>query len=220
MIKYCIFDLDGTILNTITTITHFVNETLSAHGIEPITEDECKYFAGNGARLLIKRSLASKGIVDEEFSSKLLIEYNRAYDSNPLHLTGLFPGIYEMLAELKSHGIKLAVVSNKPDFAVRSVVEHFFPGMFDAIAGGKDGVPLKPDAGMGINALTEMGGTPEQTAWIGDTSTDIETGKNLKAAVCIGVLWGFRKRDELEAAGADVIVSEAGAISEEVLRFA
>lgn len=207
MIKCCIFDLDGTVLDTVTTITYYVNVILKKHGIEPITADECKYFVGNGAYKLIERSLNSKGIYDAERIQSVLAEYVRAYDEAPLYLTRVFDGISDMLGELRAKGIRLAVLSNKPDTAVKSIVEHFFPGIFDEAAGGMEGVPLKPDPTAAINILQRLGISERETAWIGDTSTDIETAKNLKAALSIGVLWGFRKRGELEGAGADLIVS-------------
>ena len=212
MIKCCIFDLDGTILDTITTITYYVNVILEKHGIEPVTVDECKYFAGNGAYKLIERSLNSKGIYEEERIRALLAEYVPAYDEAPLYLTEVFDGISEMLSDLKAKGMKLAVLSNKPDTSVKSIVEHFFPGIFDEAAGGIDGVPLKPDPTAAIGILERLGISESETAWVGDTSTDIETGKNLKAAISIGVLWGFRKREELVAAGADLIVDHPSEI--------
>ena len=217
MIKCCIFDLDGTILDTITTITHYVNVILKKHGIEPITVDECKYFAGNGAYKLIERSLNSRGIYDEDRIKSLLAEYVPAYDEAPLYLTEVFDGISDMLSALKAKGIKLAVLSNKPDTAVKSIVEHFFPGVFDEAAGGMDGVPLKPDPTAAVGILKRLGISESETAWIGDTSTDIETGKNLKAAMSIGVLWGFRKLDELVGAGADIVVNKTDEILKAVL---
>ena len=218
MIKCCIFDLDGTILNTITTITYFVNETLQKYGIETITEDECKYFAGNGARKLIIRALKSKGITDECLIEKVLTDYNAAYDSDPLYLTDAFPGIKELLVSLSERGIRLAVLSNKPDSTVKSIVKSFFSGMFDDVRGGIEGVPLKPDPDIPLAILSGFGISPENTAWIGDTSTDVETGVNLGAALNIGVLWGFRLREELERAGADVIVSTPEQILSEVIK--
>ena len=219
MIKCCIFDLDGTILNTITSITYFVNKTLKKYGIDPITEDECKYFAGNGARKLIIRSLASKGITDEAVIETVLADYNAAYDADPLYLTDAFDGIRELLASLAERKIRLAVLSNKPDSTVKSIVKSFFPGVFDEVRGGVEGVPLKPAPDIPLDILKGFGISPENTAWIGDTSTDVETGVNLGAALNIGVLWGFRKRDELEAAGAHVIVSSPDEILREVVRF-
>ena len=214
MIKCCIFDLDGTILDTIGTITHFVNSAVTPYGVKPITVDECKYFAGNGARNLIMRTLTSRGVTDPELTEKILKEYNAAYDADPLYLTGVFEGVSEVLAELKAGGLKLAVLSNKPDPTVKQVVEGFFPGLFDVALGGRDGVPLKPDPTAALDILAELGYTPDECAWVGDTSTDIETGKNLRAAISVGVLWGFRKREELEGAGADSIVGTASELLE------
>lgn len=216
MIKCCIFDLDGTVLDTVTSITYYVNKTLEAHGIDKITVDECKYFAGNGARLLIKRSLASKGIYDEDFLNKILPEYVAAYDSDPWYLTAPFDGIVKLLSDLKSQGIKIAVMSNKPDSTVKIVVPHFFGDIFDIVLGGRDGIPLKPDPAAAKEILSSLGISEGETAWIGDTATDIETGKNLNARLTVGVLWGFRKREELEDAGADVVVSSVDEILREV----
>ena len=214
MIKCAIFDLDGTILDTIGTITHFVNGAITPYGVKPITIDECKYFAGNGARKLIIRSLTSRGVDDPELTEKILAEYNATYDADPLYLTGVFDGVAEALAELKADGVKLAVLSNKPDPTVKQVVEGFFPGIFDVVLGGRDGVPLKPDPTAALDILAELGFSPDECAWVGDTSTDIETGKNLGARISVGVLWGFRKRDELIAAGADAIVNTADELLE------
>ncbi len=214
MIKCCIFDLDGTILDTIVSITYFVNKTLNEYGIESVSVDECKYFAGNGARNLIKRALTSKGVMDEALTEKILTDYVEAYDNDPLYLTTVFEGIDGLLSELRLRGVKLAVLSNKPDSTVKSIVKDFFGDAFDVALGGREGVPLKPDPTAALDILNMLGFTPEETAWVGDTSTDIETAKNLKAALSVGVLWGFRKRDELEGAGADIIASSA----DEVLR--
>ena len=207
MIKCCIFDLDGTILDTINTITHYLNLTHENHGIDTVSPEECKYFVGNGAYELVTRSLNSKGICEKSCIESLFREYILAYDRSPLHLTAAFEGISDMLCELKGKGIKLAVLSNKPDTAVKSIVEHFFPGIFDAAAGGKDGVPLKPNPLAAKEILKRFNVSASETAFVGDTAVDIETAKNLGAAISIGVLWGFRKRDELEEAGADLIVT-------------
>lgn len=217
MIKCCIFDLDGTVLDTINTITHYVNVTLERHGIEKITADECKYFAGNGARLLIERALKSKGITDEETITALLDEYNAAYNANTLYLTKPFEGINELLLGLKAHGIKTAVISNKPNPTVQPIVDSFFKGVFDVAFGGLDGVPLKPDPVVPRMVLEKLGISESETAWIGDTSVDVETGKNLGVSLNIGVLWGFRKIDELIGAGADIVVERAEDILSAVL---
>ena len=200
MIKCCIFDLDGTILNTITTITYFVNKTLQKFGYPNITEDQCKYFVGNGARLLITRTLAHFGVTDEKTAGAVLDAYDRDYKSDPYYLTAKYDGIDELLSGLRRAGIRLAVVSNKQDRIAKDAVSHFFPDTFDMVVGGKDGVPLKPAPDAPLSVLFELGFSPDECAFVGDTSVDVQTGKNMNATMAIGVSWGFRKREELSDA--------------------
>ena len=218
MSKCVIFDLDGTILDTISAITYYVNKTFADEGIEPILEEDCKYFAGNGARVLIERSLASRGITDEGEITRILAIYKNHYDDAPLYLTKPFDGIVDMLAELRRHGYKLAVVSNKPDTAAAPIVRHFFGDAFDRVSGALDGIPVKPDPTISLRVLADLGIAREDSIFVGDTYVDMETGKNLGSSKVIGVLWGFRKRDELEGAGADAVVTTAGELLDEILR--
>jgi len=217
MIKCCIFDLDGTVLDTINTITHYVNVAHDKFGLKRITADECKYFAGNGAKDLIYKATTSRGLYDEGERARLYDFYMNAYDSAPLYLTGVFDGIIEMLGKLREAGVKLALLSNKPDFATKSLVEHFFSGLFDIALGGREGVPLKPDPTAPLEIMRTFGVSGEETAWIGDSSTDMQTGKNINAKMRIGCLWGFRKEDELVGAGASHIVSHPSEITSLVL---
>lgn len=217
MIKCCIFDLDGTLLDTINSIAYFVNKTFQNHGVDTVTADECKYFAGNGAKTLVKRALESRKSFDEQSFPALLSEYKNAYDANPTYLTEIFPGIAGLLSSLKERKIKLAVLSNKPDFATKSIVKHFFGDIFDIVQGGIDGIPLKPEPKAALDIISGFGILPSETAFVGDTSTDIETGKNMGAKLSVGVRWGFRPESELSGAGADVIVSRAEEIFTEVL---
>ena len=214
-IDTCIFDLDGTLLDTITTITYYVNETLVSYGKRKLTLEECKSFVGNGAVKLMRRAfdaVGDEGVCFEE----ALDAYIANYDTDPYYLTAPYPGIPALLSRLKSRGIKLAVLSNKQDSSTKSVVEHFFPGVFDCVMGGIDGVPLKPDPSVARMILDKLGSTAERTAWIGDTPVDVKTGQNLGAALTLGVSWGFRDREELIGAGADVIVDTAEQILSEV----
>ena len=214
MIKCCIFDLDGTLLNTITTITHYVNSVLADEGIAPISEDECKIFVGNGADMLIKRSLLSRDAFDETVYARVLKKYIQAYDSSPLYLTEPYPGIHGLISELLSRGILLGVVSNKPESATVPIVKEFFGDSFSFIRGGRAGASLKPSPDVALESLGTLGIDASMTAFIGDTSVDILTGKNMSAGLSIGVLWGFRKKEELLNAGADAVVSDC----EELLR--
>ncbi len=209
--KAVIFDLDGTLLNTIGTIAYYGNKALSAFGFQTATEEEYKYFVGNGAVKLIERALDKSGEWTGEDFSKVYNYYNEIYNSKPLYLTGTFPGIGEMLKTLKGSGIKLGVLSNKPDEAVKGVVESFFGGIFDAVSGGKEGVPLKPDPSAVNLMLSSLGAEKARSAFIGDSGVDIMTGKNA-ALHTIGVNWGFRTEDELKKAGAEHIVSSPGEI--------
>lgn len=214
--KCVIFDLDGTILDTISAITYYVNKTFLSEGIEPILEEDCKYYAGNGARKLIERALASRGITDEGEIVRILNIYKKHYDDEPLYLTKPFDGISDMLKELRRLGYKLAVVSNKPNTASYPVVRHFFGDAFDKITGALDGVPVKPDPELPLRVLSELGVDPRNSIFVGDTYVDMETGRNLGSGKVIGVLWGFRKSEELWGAGADAVVSSVEELFSEI----
>ncbi len=218
MIKCCIFDLDGTVLDTLTTITYYVNYTLKKFGIKTISEEECKYFVGEGARALIERALRSRGILSREMMEEVYGVYCEAYIKNPMYLTKPFDGIEDVLLSLKKSGVKLALLSNKQNDATRGVALHFFPGIFDIVLGGVDGVPLKPHPDSAQNIMESLGVESREVAWIGDTSTDMQTAKNISAALAVGVTWGFRNAEELWAGGADTVVSEVCEIYSEVMK--
>ena len=147
MIKYAVFDLDGTLLDTLTTITYYVNLVLKREGIREISEEECKYFIGNGAKILIRRVLESRGIFDEQANYRIWKEYNREYNASTLYLTEPYPQISELLTLLKERKIKLAVLSNKPDDTARNIIPAFFPEVFD-------------DFGLHIDRKTAVLGAP------------------------------------------------------------
>ncbi len=216
MIKACVFDLDGTILDTIGTICHFVNVTLDKFSIRRISIEECKIFVGNGAKILIDRTLKSRGIDDPVLKKQVLDDYNAAYNSDPYFMTSPFRGIPELIASLREMGIGIAVVSNKPDFLTRPIVSRFFGDSVDVTFGGRDGVPLKPAPDAVCEAISILGAEGFETVYIGDTGTDMQTGRALGAALVVGVLWGFREEDELRRDGADVIVSYPSEILTEV----
>lgn len=207
MIGCCIFDLDGTLLNTLKTITYYVNKTLVSFGVEPISEDDCRRFIGNGAKRLIGSALMSRGVCDEEFTLRVLDAYNCAYNENTSYLTAEYKGVTEMLQELSARGIKLGVLSNKPDKTTCFAVSEFFPEIFDAVHGGRDGIKLKPYPDSLLAMIGEMGFTPDEVAYIGDTCVDIQTAKAANVALAVGVSWGFRDRADL--VGADMIIDSA-----------
>lgn len=216
MIKHCLFDLDGTLFNTLNSIAYQINRALSSNGVDEITVDETRRFIGNGAEKFVDRIFRSKGIADPLLQKKVLSEYKSAYDSDPLYLTSYYEGIPELIRALRSEGIGLCVLSNKPDVAVKAIVSHFLPEIENA-RGARDGVPVKPDPTAAIEILSEMGASLESTAVIGDSPEDVYTGINLGAALKIGVSWGFRSPEEIMAAGADTVVNNPMDILREVL---
>lgn len=206
MIKAVIFDLDGTTLDSVKAIRHFVNTTLHKHRIAGITEEECKIYVGNGAKTLIQNVLSSKGLTDPILFQNVLTDYNRAYDSNPFFLTKPFDGILTVMEDMKKRDIRIAIVSNKPESVVIPLVKHFFGNLIDIVHGATEQYPLKPDPTMCLEILQKFHVSPKDTIYVGDTNTDMKTGKNLNAGLVVGVLWGFRCREELEEAGADVVL--------------
>ncbi len=200
------FDLDGTLLSTLPTITHYVNKTLQNHNIPPISEEECKGFIGDGARKLIQRSLASRGDFSPELESVIYNEYLADYDKDPYYMTEPYEGIPELISALRHAGVICAVISNKQDSSTKAAIAHFFGDAFAEVRGGIDGVPLKPDPASALSILSSLGVRPDEVMYIGDTAVDMRTGKSMNAALTVGVLWGFRDRAELEAGGADIIV--------------
>ena len=215
MIRCVIFDLDGTLLNTVTSITYYVNKTLAAEGIAPISEEDTKVFIGNGAKKLIERALRSRGIEDPQTVARVIESYNGSYNSDPYYLTYPYSGITELVAILKAEGYSIGVLSNKPETTLLPIVKYFFGDVFDSVRGGRDSESLKPDPGSTLDMLREMGASPSELAFIGDTSVDILTAKNAGAALSVGVSWGFRGTEELRLSGADKIADTA----EDVLSF-
>ena len=202
MIKNVIFDLDGTLLNTLPTIKHHLNTTLTHFGYREVDDEQTKRYIGDGAYQLIYRALAEQGEGSAERIDTVLRHYMKEYEQAPLYLTEIYDGIPEMLDSLRAEGIGLLVISNKPDVAAIAVVGHFFPGIFTLVHGGIDGIPLKPDPALPLRMLAELSARADECAFVGDTAVDINTAANMGAAMSFGVLWGFRDEAELSAAGA------------------
>lgn len=212
MLKCCIFDLDGTLLNTLETIRYYVNRTLTKYGRAPITAEECRNFVGSGARVLMQRAFNSRGGIAADDFEVALAEYMADYDSAPYYLTEKYDGIDELISRLKSLGIRLAVLSNKPDFATRSAVRYFFGESMDIVFGGRDGIALKPCADGCFEILSMLGLSADECAYIGDSDVDVYTAKNMNAGLKIAVSWGFRTEQELKEAGAELVIDSAEAV--------
>ena len=210
MIKACIFDLDGTLLYTLDTINYYLNQTLREFGQAPIDRVTCRSFIGNGAAKLIERAFTRFGITDAGVHREALKKYNAAYDANPYYLTEPYPGVLDLLRGLSMRGIKLGVLSNKPDFATRAVVLHFFGSLVEYVQGAtEDTSSLKPNPKSTLDMLSAMGCAPGELAFIGDSQVDIKTAAAAGARQALGVAWGYGKTEELCIAGADSVATDS-----------
>ncbi len=200
MYRACIFDLDGTLTDTLESLTYSVNETMKEIGLPPITSEQCRAFVGNGAKVLIEKTLRASG--DEELTQyeEAFAAYQRIFDKNCTYRVKPYPGITEMLGEMKKMGMKLGVLSNKPDRQAVHVVEEIFgKDVFDHIQGQREGVPRKPDPTAVLDIAREFNISLPETLYIGDSEVDGATGKAAGTDTIL-VSWGFRPRSVLEAA--------------------
>lgn len=213
--KACIFDLDGTLTNTLESMTYSVNLTLKEMGLSQITKDQCRMFVGNGARVLIEESLKVSGDPKASRIEEGMKIYGRIFDQNCTYHVTPYEGIPEMLKALKDRGIHLAVLSNKPDRQTVKVVKEIFgDNIFDYAQRQKDGIRRKPAPDGVWYLMEQMQVSKEECLYIGDSEVDAATGKNAGLKT-IGVLWGFRDRKTLETAGADHLIERP----EELLQF-
>lgn len=206
MIRLCIFDLDGTILDTLSAIAYFGNNALAECGFPAIDDEHYKHFAGDGRIVLVHRMLQFLGADTPENYKKVSALYDFEYEKAPNFKTVPFDGIKILLSELKSMGIKIAVLSNKPDNVAQEAVKMFFGDSFDFVEGAVNNIPPKPEPSESLKICSIFGISPDETLFIGDTDVDIMTGKNAKMHTC-GVLWGFREKKEFLDNGAEYIVS-------------
>lgn len=215
MYRLCIFDLDGTLADTLDSLVFSVNETLKEMGLPPISQERCRQFVGNGARVLMEKSLWEAGEPAPGRLDDAMQIYGRIFHENCTYHVVPYEGIQELLGEMKQKGMKLAVLSNKPHKQTVRVVENVFGrGMFHRIQGQTDGIPRKPDPGAALKIAEELGVLPQETVYIGDSEVDIATGTNARMTT-IGVEWGFRSRAILQKAGAAHIVS----VPEEIMKL-
>lgn len=205
MVKCAIFDLDGTLINTIEDLGDAGNYTLKHYGIDDAwSYDDYKYMVGNGNRKLVERVFRGRIPAEQlEEAYRVFMEY---YDRNKLNKTRPYDGIQDAIDTIKEKGIKVAVCTNKVQASAIGILDHFFgENYFDAIIGQVDGVPTKPDPAMPRRALDALGCTAQEAVYFGDTSVDMQTAKNA-GIEAVGVTWGFRKFDELFKEEPSVII--------------
>lgn len=213
MKKLCIFDLDGTLLNTLDSIAYYVNNTMKHFGLPVIETEKIRTFVGNGAKNLISRSLRYNG--SELDAEKVLSVYIEKYNSDALYLVKPYDGIRELLSKLHENGVTLAVLSNKPHSSTSIMIDEIFgKDLFSVVRGPYNNEKVKPEPAV-ANEIAK-GFEKENCFFIGDSDVDIETGKNALMHT-VGVTWGFRDRDVLQNAGAEKIVSKAADIADIVL---
>lgn len=202
--KCLIFDLDGTLLDSITDIAICMNEVLKSLNLKTYEISEYKYFVGYGVDVLVKNVLQDQ--IAKSKQDEVVKRFKAKYDDN-LHKNTLpYEGIFELLDELNKQECKLAVLSNKPDLMTKKYIQTIFKDYkFLEVHGQKDGVPKKPDPIQALNIAKSLNENPSDIFFIGDTKVDMQTAKSANMTA-IGVLWGFRDEKELNEFGADFIV--------------
>ena len=206
MMKACIFDLDGTLTDTLESLTYSVQAALDEMGLGKITEEQCRRFVGNGARYLMDRALRAAGDENGERLQEGMQVYGRIFDENCTYHVTPYEGILPMLQELKYRGLKLAVLSNKPHLQTCKVVREIFgEQMFDYASGQQEAIRRKPDPEGIFHILERLGVSKEECLYVGDSEVDIKTGLN-GGLRTVGVTWGFRTKEELKAAGAGELI--------------
>lgn len=197
-----IFDLDGTLLDTLQDLADSTNYALSLHHLPPRTVEEVRQFVGNGVGLLIHRAVPEG--TAEELEGQVLRDFRAHYLLNMENRTAPYPGVLDLLDALRAAGLRTAVVSNKFDGAVKGLCQNYFGQRVEAAIGESQGVARKPAPDTVFRALAELGQAPEGAVYVGDSDVDILTAKNA-GLPCIAVSWGFRSRAFLEANGARII---------------
>ena len=201
--KAIIFDLDGTLLDTLADLAEGTNYALRVNGFPERTLDEIRRFVGNGARRLIERAVPDGQV--EAALEQVRQDFDIYYKMHCKDHTCPYPGIMEMLQELVQQGYALGVVSNKPDFAVQELIPGYFPGIFASVSGERRGVAKKPAPDLIWEAMKNLQADRSNAIYVGDSEVDLEAAANA-GIPCISVAWGFKGRKFLEEQQAEMII--------------
>lgn len=212
MYEVIVFDLDGTLLDTLADLHASVNAALEKFSFPRRTQEEVRAFVGNGISLLMKRAIGKETPVFDE----VLAAFKTHYGEHCADKTRPYAGILPLLKELRTRGIKTAVVSNKADFAVKKLAEKYFEGLLFAAVGEDEehGIRKKPAPDSLFAVLETLGADKSKTAYVGDSEVDIQTAKNA-GVDCISVTWGFKDREFLIGHGASVLIDSP----DEILKY-
>lgn len=204
--KVVIFDLDGTLIDSIADITDCANSVLTNHGFPALPVDRFRELVGHGFANLVRKVLPSSELTPERLDH-FIAEYRALYRERWNQRTTVYAGIHDLLAELERREYTLAVLSNKRDDFTAMCVAHFFPTVrFAEVRGERPGTPIKPSPDAALEIARSCGVTAAECVFVGDSEVDIETAKCAQM-VAVGVLWGFRSRATIEAAGADIVIA-------------
>lgn len=203
-IRAALFDLDGTLTNTLQDIADAMNRALTAHQLPTWQVEDYKYLVGNGAKILAQRAVRDR----QELAEPVRQTYQAWYETHNQVTARPYDGIPAMLAELHRRGLQLTVLSNKPHADTVHVVAHYFPEIpFAIVRGQQEGVPIKPDPAGALAIAKALDIPPEEFVYLGDTSVDMECARRAGMHP-VGVLWGFRKEDELRQSGAEAVITQ------------
>ena len=204
--KAAIFDLDGTLIDSLADLADSANEMVAGFGFPQHDLDKYRYFVGNGSRKLIERCLPAEKAADSAFVDEALAKYKLCYDRNLTHKTVCYEGIMDMLTALQAKHIPLGICTNKHQSAADIIVDKLFPkDMFVSVIGDCKDMPRKPDPKKVLLIAAKMGVKPAEVAYFGDTSVDMDTANNA-GMLPIGVTWGFRPQEELVEHGAKILL--------------
>lgn len=214
MYKAVLFDMDGTVLDTLGDLADSMNYSLRHFGMPERDAREMKTFLGKGPAHFVNCSVPEG--TTEELRRRVRDFYEEYYDEHCQIKTGPYPGISELMERLKGRGLKLAVISNKQEPAVRVLAQRHFPGLLELAVGTGPSIPCKPDPSAVLSAMERMGVAAEDSVYVGDMDVDLNTARNA-GIDCIGVAWGFMGREKLESLGARVVADTAEELGDIIL---